>query len=234
MTATASLARPTTATSTTTPPRPTPTPRRSRPPACRHADDNTVANSDWLRRRLRRRRRQRQRRSTRTKPPAATAAARSAPTNADTDGDRIRDGAECALGSNPNNVASVPPTCASLAQLDTDNDRLCDPFEVSIGSNPALIDTDGDKIGDGVEYRGYTTSPTITNSDGDTGVSVGQCTDNIEITSMDGNTITNSTDLLIVAQSFNSLTRANQDVDKNTIVNSTDLLIVAQNFNLFC
>ena len=51
----------------------------------------------------------------------------------DTDGDRVTDGAECALGSNPNDLLSKPPLHAPLlpASPDTDNDGLTDVFEAT-------------------------------------------------------------------------------------------------------
>jgi hypothetical protein len=149
------------------------------------------------------------------------------PTNpalADTDGDRILDGAECLLGSNPLSAASRPPD----PQFDADSDGLSDAFEAGQGYSSTSDDSDGDGIKDGVEFKGYMTLPPLVDTDGD------GCNDNVEITSQDTNTITNSNDLLIVSLSFNSTTRVNPDINKNGIVNSTDLFIVALNFNAFC
>lgn len=145
-------------------------------------------------------------------------------TNADTDGDRARDGAECALGTNPNDAGSKPP---AVANSDPDADGLSTTFETGIGSNPNDNDSDEDKIIDGVEYKGYSTSPTVANTDGDA------CRDNYEITSVDCNSFTTSTDLLLVALSFFQASRPNMDINKNGGVDASDLLIVALNFNPF-
>jgi hypothetical protein len=82
--------------------------------------------------------------------------------------------------------------------------------------------------------RGYSTSPTVKNTDGDVGIIPGPCDDNIEITSIDGNTTVNSIDLAIVANQFAQTTRPNPDINKNGIVNAQDLGIVAQNFGKTC
>jgi FtsP/CotA-like multicopper oxidase with cupredoxin domain len=146
----------------------------------------------------------------------------------DSDGDVIIDGAECALGSDPANPDSRPPSCAALSQPDTDGDRLCDAFEIAIGSDPFLADTDGDGINDGIEYRGYGSSPLLVDTDGD------GCSDGLEIASVDTNRTVNSIDLLIVALQFGRSDRPVQDVDKNGVVNSNDLLLVALQFGAFC
>ena len=91
--------------------------------------------------------------------------------------------------------------------------------------NPLDPDSDDDGIPDGIEFKGYNTSPGLPDTDFD------GCTDAREITSLDGNTVTNSIDLVIVAQNFNNTTRANVDINKNGIVNAIDLAIVAQNFS---
>ena len=143
----------------------------------------------------------------------------------DTDGDRIIDGAECVLGSNPVNAASVPATCAAQGKPDTDADRLCNDFETVIGTLANNPDTDGDKIPDGVEYRGYGSSPLLTDTDSD------GCTDGREIASVNVDTVVNSLDLGIIASQFGRADRPVQDIDKNSTVNSSDLLIVATNFN---
>jgi hypothetical protein len=148
--------------------------------------------------------------------------------NADTDGDAVRDGAECALGSNPANAASKPAPPA--AGTDLDGDTLSAAFEVTIGSNPALADTDGDLITDGFEYKGYNTSPLLVNTDGDTGPAAQPCNDGREASSVDGNTTVNSNDLLIVSQQFGQTTKVNIDINKNGIINSGDMLVVAGNF----
>ena len=145
------------------------------------------------------------------------------PLKSDTDGDRVLDGAECALGSDPTNAASKPalPTAAN----DPDRDGLSTSFELSIGSDPTKADTDGDGIPDGVEYKGYNTSPTVVDTDGD------GCPDGREIASLDGNTLVNSLDLLLIANRFNRRDLPVQDVNKDGVINSTDLALTARNFN---
>ena len=126
-------------------------------------------------------------------PPCASATLATDPLKRDSDGDRVLDGAECALGYDPASAASTP----SLTPAgDTDHDGLTDAFEGTIGTNPLLPDTDGDKINDGVEVMGYNTNPLSTNTDGDA------CGDGKEIGSVNDDTKVNSTDQLIVAQSF--------------------------------
>lgn len=153
----------------------------------------------------------------------ASASAATSPASADSDGDRVIDSAECALGSDPMNPASKPE---SHPPNDTDGDGLPDVVETSIGSNPYVVDTDGDGIGDGLEYMGYGTSPTSPDSDRD------GCSDGREIASVNDDFSVNTTDLLLVAQhftGFNSL--AQLDVTKDGRVNSTDMLLIAKNFS---
>lgn len=141
------------------------------------------------------------------------------PLKSDSDGDHVLDGAECALGSNPNNALSKPS-----AGVDTDHDGLPDAFEQSIGSDPTKADTDGDGINDGVEVKGYNTSPTALDTDND------GCPDRREISSVDGNTIVNSIDLLLIALRMDRTDLPVQDIDKNGTINVIDLQIAAKNF----
>ena len=125
---------------------------------------------------------------------------------------------------NPANAASVPATCAAAGKLDTDADRLCNDFEATIGTHANNSDTDGDKIPDGVEYRGYGSSPLATDTDLD------GCTDAREIASVNTDKVVSSIDQGIVAGQFGRTDRPVQDIDKNGTVNSSDLLVVANNF----
>lgn len=151
----------------------------------------------------------------------------SAPTNPlllDSDGDRIVDGAECALGSDPMNAASRPAAPA----IDSDLDGLGDDLEIAIGSNPNKVDSDSDGISDGIEYMGYNTSLTNVNTDGD------QCKDGREIASVNSDELVNSADQLLIAQHFGTHnTPAVLDITKDGRINSADLLVVAKNFNSF-
>ena len=67
----------------------------------------------------------------------------------DTDGDTVLDGAECRLGSNPNDRSSRPGFWACGGTLDADGDHLTDAAETcGWGTNPNLVDTDGDLLSD--------------------------------------------------------------------------------------
>jgi hypothetical protein len=143
------------------------------------------------------------------------------PLKLDTDGDRTMDRAECLMGTNPVDANSRP---AAVPAGDTDADGLPSDLETMLGSNPSVADTDADGVVDGVEYRGYNSSPTLGNSDGDS------CGDAREINSVDTNTVVNSSDLLLVATRFQQTDQPVHDVNKNGIVNSSDLLHMALNF----
>ncbi|HEY8173129.1 MAG TPA: S8 family serine peptidase [Dehalococcoidia bacterium] len=141
------------------------------------------------------------------------------PLNADSDDDRVRDGAECVLGSNPADAGSRPPP---IAPGEGDGDGLPDALEIALGSNPNSKDSDSDGFLDGIEYRGYSTSPAQVNSDGD------GCADDTEAASVNNDTSVNVIDLLGVAQHVPG-TLAAFDVNKDRSVNVVDLLLVAQN-----
>lgn len=157
--------------------------------------------------------------------PAASAATSSL--LIDTDGDRFVDSAECALGTDPADAMSKPMTSPPG---DTDHDGLTDAFEGTIGTNPNLPDTDGDALLDGVEYLRYGSSPTNPNTDGDT------CGDGREAASVNDDQKVNSTDQLIIAQSFGLLGSPKYnldfDVNRDDRINSTDQLITAKQFGV--
>jgi CSLREA domain-containing protein len=144
------------------------------------------------------------------------------PLKLDTDGDRVMDDAECNFATDPFDPLSKPP---AVPPGDSDGDGLTSAFEGILGTNPSAPDTDGDGITDGIEYKGYNSSPLVTNADGD------GCADGLEVASVDTNTVANSQDLLIVAGQFARTDRPAHDVTKNGIVNSADLLLVAGNFS---
>lgn len=164
-------------------------------------------------------------------PPCASATGLTSATLADTDADAVLDGAECALGTDPTNFNSRPP---AFPADDADSDGLTTTFEQSISSNSNLADTDGDGIRDGLEVKGYGTSPTVANTDGDSGPTAQPCTDDIETLSVDLNTTVNSNDLLIVAVLFGQPDKWNHDIDKNGAINSNDLLAIALRFGVAC
>jgi hypothetical protein len=67
----------------------------------------------------------------------------------DTDNDGVPDGAECALGHDPRNSSDKPSEAECGGSGDTDSDGLQDNWETcKWGTNPALIDSDGDTLGD--------------------------------------------------------------------------------------
>lgn len=155
--------------------------------------------------------------------PAASAA--TDPGTADSDGDLVLDGAECALGTDPANAASVPPRAPAG---DTDRDGLTDAFERAIGTDPARSDSDGDGVGDGVEYKYYGTNPLAKNSDGD------QCNDAMEIASVNGDPRVTAVDLLIVAMSYSTREGPKYvpdfDMNKDGAINAIDLQFVLSRF----
>jgi hypothetical protein len=112
------------------------------------------------------------------------------PHNRDTDGDRVVDGAELLLGSDPL-FANVKPSCSGII----DNDRDCLPASVEalLGSSDNLRDTDGDGISDSAEVKGWGTSPAVKNSDGD------RCDDDKEIVEINGDGVANALDEARVA-----------------------------------
>jgi hypothetical protein len=79
-----------------------------------------------------------------------------APSNPDTDGDGLKDGAEVLTNlTNPNLV-------------DTDGDGLSDGAEVNTHlSEPLVTDTDADGLSDGAEVNTHSSSPITFDSDGD-------------------------------------------------------------------
>jgi hypothetical protein len=150
--------------------------------------------------------------------PSATAP--TDPLKADTDGDRVLDRAECALGTDPANAASKPPTAPAG---DTDHDGLTDAFEVTIGTDPTKVDTDGDWLQDGVEYKAYNTNPLAMNTDGDA------CSDGKEVASVNADLTVDTTDQQLVASASGAAPGPpyilDFDLNKDGYVNSMDLLI---------
>jgi hypothetical protein len=161
-----------------------------------------------------------------SQPPCLSASAATDPLKSDTDGDGVLDGAECALGFDPADDRSRPPNLP--ASGDTDHDGLTDAFEAAIGTNPAKVDTDGDGIGEGIEYRFYNTNPLGANTDGD------GCGDGREIASVNDDMKVNSTDQLALAQSFSSSGSPKHvpdfDINRDNVINSTDMLIQVKQY----
>lgn len=140
----------------------------------------------------------------------------------DTDGDRVLDGAECALESDPVNPNSLPPPLAT----DTDGDGLDDVFENGQDFSSIDPDTDDDRIADGIEFLHYGTSPLQPDTDFD------GCPDGVEIASVDGNTTVNIVDVMIVVYGA-SLAPPPPLLDLNgdSAINVLDLLLIAANFS---
>ena len=150
------------------------------------------------------------------------------PTNpllSDTDDDLVLDGAECAMGTDPLDAASKPP---AAPPGDTDHDGLTDAFEATIGTNPALVDTDGDRLLDSVDYKGYQSNPLDIDTDGDA------CPDGREAASVNADVKVNSLDMVAVASHFGPRTSGKYikdfDVNKDGNINSIDMLIQAKLF----
>jgi hypothetical protein len=156
-------------------------------------------------------------------PQCPTATGPTSATLRDTDGDRVLDGAECAMGSNPVDAGNLPPN-PPPAQ-DTDGDRLSNTFESQIGTSPSAVDSDGDKVLDGVEYKHYNTSPTFNNTDLDL------CNDAKEVASINGDTQVNVIDLSQIAGAAGNSMSPNYivhfDANKNGMIDVIDLQFVA-------
>jgi hypothetical protein len=123
--------------------------------------------------------------------------------NFDIDGDRFHDGAECALGSDPNSAGSTPP----------------------IASCGATTDGDGDRLTARVEYCFYNTSDGGTDSDGD------GTHDGCEAASLNTDTIVNSGDQLLLSQEMMRVPPpaklVNFDINKDGAINAGDQLMQA-------
>jgi|CXWL01.1.fsa_nt_gi lysophospholipase L1-like esterase len=145
-------------------------------------------------------------------PPCPSASAVTSVVTADTDGDRILDGAECTLGTNPNDNASKPSPAQCGPSADADGDRLSDRAEVcGYNTSPANTDTDGDRTLDGAR-------------------------DGCEAASFNGDRAVNSGDQLllvleILREPTPSLRLVGYDANKDGAVNSGDQLLVVQFFS---
>ncbi|MBI5289826.1 MAG: penicillin acylase family protein [Chloroflexi bacterium] len=146
-------------------------------------------------------------------PPCASASAATNPLLRDTDGDRVLDGPECALGTNPNSAASKPTAAQCGATTDADGDRLSNRAEFcGYSSNPLNTDTDVDQ--DGFPTAGLTK-------------------DGCEAASINGDRVVNSGDQLlmvleIIREPSPSLRLVSYDVNKDGAVNAGDQLLLAQ------
>lgn len=158
----------------------------------------------------------------------------------DSDGDRVTDGAEVLLSSDPLDAGSRP-SCS----LPSDADRDCLPaaVEALLGSSDSLKDSDGDGIGDGIEIRGWGTSPMLPDSDGD------GCDDDKEIADVNGDAMANGLDYVRVLQRVFAVQDDDPadgdpvpdpdpqvspafDLNKDGMMNSLDAVIAALNSSL--
>jgi hypothetical protein len=159
------------------------------------------------------------------------------PNNRDTDGDRVLDGAEVVLGSNPLDPASKP---VRYPPNDSDRDGIPANVEALLGSSDSKRDTDGDGISDGIEFVGWGTSPSLKDSNSNS------CGDNIEIADVDGDGWVDSSDFLILAQRFANARDDDFDPDppwnfspafdvtRDGYLDSGDLYLVAKNMVRSC
>ncbi len=140
----------------------------------------------------------------------------------DTDGDRQRDGAEVACGSNPLDGLS------RVTGSDSDGDQLPNTCEVIAGTNTNVSDSDGDGLPDGIEFLRLGTNPTVADTDGD------GCGDGKETASFNHDLSVNPADLGILASRYSVIGDPlyfwNFDVNRDASINSLDLLIVALQF----
>lgn len=144
------------------------------------------------------------------RPPCAAATAATNSIVSDSDGDRVLDGAECALGTSPNDPLTRPQAPCN-----------------------ASVDADSDGVLDGRETCYYGTSTAAADSDGD------GCSDAREIASINLDTNVNAIDLSQIAQAFGayppppliaSAHLVNFDTDKSGGISAIDLAFVARNF----
>jgi CSLREA domain-containing protein len=129
------------------------------------------------------------------------------PTNADTDGDRFLDGAECALSTNPSDAGSRPSLSA------------CAPAG----------DPDGDKIQSRVEVCHYNTDANDSDTDGDLdGSPAGPTKDGCEVASLNSDRIVNSADQLLLAAALTTpFYIVSFDLNKDGSISSGDQLLMA-------
>jgi len=136
----------------------------------------------------------------------------SSPTALDTDGDRVTDGAECTLGTDPTSAGSKPTAAACASYLG-----------VSV-----IADTDGDGLRDYIEFCGYGSDPANADSDTDPGA------DGCEAISLNNDLKVNSGDQLLLLQEYlrapPPAKLANYDLNKDGPINSGDQLLMLQFF----
>jgi hypothetical protein len=159
--------------------------------------------------------------------PCASASGATDPLKVDSDADLFADTYECLVGTNPASAASVPP---AIVANDGDGDGLSNGIEAFLGTNPNDVDSDDDKIADGIEVRGHGSNPLSGEMDGD------GCIDGIEIASIDTDHKVSSIDLALVAQHFGpgtSLAYVREfDINRDGKISSIDLSLIGVNFGM--
>ena len=144
----------------------------------------------------------------------------------DTDGDRQRDGAEVACGSNP--LDSLSRVVSSPGNPDLDGDLLPVACEAIAGTDTGAGDSDGDEVLDGIEFLRVGTSAINANTDGD------DCGDASEMASLNSDHTVNSIDLGFLASRYSLIGSPlyfwDFDVNRDGAINSLDLLFVALQF----
>lgn len=127
----------------------------------------------------------------------------------DTDGDGRRDGAECALGTDPTDPASRPSQAQCAAAAGS-----------AVGA-----DADYDRLSDAIEYCGYGTTKVRMDSDDDF------THEGCEAVSLNGDMAVNSLDQLQLAfgiiGDLSGPANQNADLNKDGAVNSADQLLMA-------
>jgi streptogramin lyase len=157
-------------------------------------------------------------------PPCASASGPTNPLAWDTDGDRVVDGVECALGTDPVDASSRPT--APAPGTDPDHDGLSNALEASIGTDPNVADSDGDGLRDGVEYLYYGSDPLNRDTDAD-GLS-----DPCEVASINADTIVNAGDQALLASEVGRAVPyaqkvLNLDLNKDGAMNAGDQAFMA-------
>lgn len=127
------------------------------------------------------------------------------PLDSDSDGDNYLDGAECALGKNPNLITDKPTNVQCGAATDADGDGL-------------ILQR---------EFCFYNTDPNNANTDGDA------CNDGREVASVNASSAVDVLDLLAIAQEAGAYTlpgsavKVDFDATKNGAIDVLDLAFVA-------
>jgi hypothetical protein len=159
--------------------------------------------------------------------PCASASGATNPAKEDTDADLFVDAYECLVAHDPASAASVPPF---IVANDSDGDGLGNGIEAALGTNPNDVDTDNDRIADGLEVRAYASNPLAADTDGD------GCVDGIEVASVNEDRKVSSIDLSLVAQHFGPGTSPlyvrEFDINRDGKISSIDLSLIGMNFGM--